>query len=56
MNEEQEKRIRAQEREKVAAWMILNSFATGHGDTIEDMLVELGGQVKELRARAQARD
>lgn len=43
---------RAQEREKVAAWMMANGFATGHGDTIEDLLVELGGQVKEMRDRA----
>ena len=36
-------------REKLAAWMMANSFATGHGDTIDDLLVELGGQIRELR-------
>jgi hypothetical protein len=34
------------EREKVAHWMMTNGFATGHGDTIEDLLSELGGQLK----------
>lgn len=28
-------------REKVAAWMIGQSIATGHGDTLEDLLGEL---------------
>lgn len=37
--------------EKLAAWMLANSFATGHGDTMEDLLGELGWQVKELRGR-----
>jgi hypothetical protein len=35
--------------EKLAAWMMANSFATGHGDTIDDLLIELGGQVADLR-------
>jgi hypothetical protein len=30
--------------EAVAQWMIARSYATGHGDTIEDMLVELEWQ------------
>jgi hypothetical protein len=42
-----------QEGERLAQWMITNSFATGHGDTFEDLLKELSWQVKELRARAQ---
>jgi hypothetical protein len=29
--------------------MIVNGFATGHGDTLDDLLIELAGQVKELR-------
>ena len=37
----------AAEREKVAAWMIDRSYATGHGDTIEDLLKELEWQVAE---------
>jgi hypothetical protein len=35
--------------EKLAAWMLANSFATGHGDTMEDLLAELDWQVRELR-------
>ncbi len=35
------------EREKVAAWMVQRGYATGHGDTIEDLLAELEWQVKE---------
>jgi hypothetical protein len=31
----------AEARERLAAWMIENSFATGHGDTLEDLLGEL---------------
>jgi len=38
-------------RELVAAWMIANSFATGHGDTIEDLLAELKGDLAEIRAK-----
>ena len=37
------------EREKVAVWMIQRSYATGHGDTIEDLLVELEWQVKRVQ-------
>lgn len=33
------------EREKVAAWMIQRGYATGHGDTTEDLLGELDWQV-----------
>jgi len=33
--------IRAEEREKVAEFMLERSLATGHGDTIEDLLREL---------------
>lgn len=44
--------------EKLARWMIRNSFATGHGDTLEDLLTELEWQVRErgvpfLRAALQ---
>ena len=28
-------------REAVAAWMIAHSYATGHGDTLDDLLQEL---------------
>lgn len=35
------------EREKVAAFMISRSYATGHGDTTENLLKELGEQLDE---------
>ena len=39
-------------REKVAAWMRARSYATGHGDTIEDLLKELEWQVAEREREA----
>ena len=39
--------VAAQEREKVAAWMMAKGYATGHGDTIEDLLQELAWQIDE---------
>jgi len=36
-------------RETVAAWMCRNGFATGHGDTLPDLLGELEWQIEELR-------
>ena len=38
--------VAAAELEKVAAWMIERGYATGHGDTIEDLLEELVREVK----------
>lgn len=38
-------------REAVANWMIKHSFATGHGDTLADLLEELSGQIAKLRAK-----
>ena len=35
------------EREKLAAWMMRQGFATGHGDTTEDLLKELDWQIDE---------
>ena len=35
------------EREKLAAWMIERGYATGHGDTVEDLLKELEWQIEE---------
>ena len=35
------------EREKVAKWMIRKGYATGHGDTTEDLLAELEWQIEE---------
>lgn len=40
-------------REQLAKWMIDHSFATGHGDSIEDLLGELSFQARELRARVE---
>lgn len=37
-------------REAVATCMRANGFATGHGDSLEDLLTELTWQVKELRS------
>ena len=39
--------VAAAEREKVAAWMRSMGYATGHGDTIEDLLDHLGTQIAE---------
>lgn len=36
-------------RDRLAAWMIENGFATGHGDWSEDLLKELAQQIGELR-------
>ena len=35
------------EREKVAAWMMRLGYATGHGDSVEDLLQELDWQIRE---------
>ena len=35
------------EREKVAAWMMRQGYATGHGDSTEDLLKELEWQIEE---------
>lgn len=40
------------EKEAVALWMLNNGFATGHGDTLADMLNELSWQIDERVARA----
>jgi len=37
--------VAAAERNKLAQWMIKRSYATGHGDTMEDLLKELECQV-----------
>lgn len=41
--------------QKLAAFMTRNGFATGHGDTFADLLVEFEWQIEELRARARAK-
>ena len=47
-------RVAAQEREKVAAWMMGRGYATGHGDTIEDLLKELAWQIDEDLDKARS--
>jgi uncharacterized protein YoaH (UPF0181 family) len=37
----------AAERNKVASWMMAQGYATGHGDTVEDLLRELEWQVAD---------
>ena len=39
--------VAAAERNKLAAWMIERGYATGHGDTVEDLLKELEWQIDE---------
>lgn len=43
--------VAAHEREKVAQWIIDKGYATGHGDTIIDLLIELDWQVREACAK-----
>jgi len=40
------------DKEKLAQWMIAKGYATGHGDTIEDLLNELDWQIAENWNRA----
>lgn len=47
--------VAAAEREKVAAWMMQRDYATGHGDTLEDLLQELEWQVRENEREACAK-
>ena len=47
--------IAAAEREKVAAWMMSQGYATGHGDTVEDLLKELEWQIAEREREACAK-
>jgi hypothetical protein len=44
--------VAAAEREKVAQWMMQRGYATGHGNTIEDLLAELDWQIAENWNRA----
>ena len=41
----------AAEREKLAEWMMARAYATGHGETTEELLEELGWQIEEKIAR-----
>ena len=42
-------------REKLAKWMISRGYATGHGDTIEDLLRELDWQIEERIRNARGK-
>jgi len=44
---EYEQGIVAAEREKVAKWMTVQGYATGHGESIEDLLKELEWQIED---------
>ena len=44
--------VAATERKKVAQWMMWRGYATGHGDTTEDLLLELDWQIAENWNRA----
>ncbi len=44
----------AAERNKLAAWVQAQGYATGHGDTIEGLLKELEWQVRESEREACA--
>ena len=39
--------VASAEREKLAAWMMRQGYATGHGDNIKDLLKELDWQIEE---------
>jgi geranylgeranyl pyrophosphate synthase len=49
------KLVAEKERELVADWLMRKGFATGHGDTIVDMLDELEWQVAEKEREACAK-
>lgn len=46
--------VAASEREQLAAWMARNSYATGHGDTIADLIASLDWQHAERTAPVAA--
>ena len=44
------------ERNKLAAWMMAQGYATGHGDTVEDLLKELEWQIEDRINKDHLRD
>jgi len=44
--------VAAADRNKLAAWMMAQGYATGHGDTMEGLLEELRWQVRESEREA----
>jgi hypothetical protein len=49
------KLVAAHEREKVAQWMMERGYATGHGNTIQELIKEVEWQVAELENEACAK-
>lgn len=49
-----ENKARIEEREQLAQMMIRQSLATGHGDTVADLVRELEPQIERLRAEVAA--
>lgn len=47
--------IAAAERENLAAWMMRQGYATGHGDSTEGLLKELEWQIAEREREACAK-
>ena len=47
--------VAAHEREKVVQWMMERGYATGHGDTIQELIKEVEWQVAELENEACAK-
>ena len=43
------KELGTSDKERLAIWMIQHGFATGHGDTLDDLLHEMSWQIAELR-------
>ena len=43
------------QRAKLALWMMSQGYATGHGDTVEDLLKELEWQIAEREREACAK-
>jgi hypothetical protein len=41
--------------EEIARWMIARGYATGHGDSVEDLLGELEWQAREGKRRSSRR-
>lgn len=47
--------VAAAERNKLATWMLTKGYATGHGDTVEDLAREVEWQVRESEREACAK-
>ena len=43
------------DKEKLAQWMMAKGYATGHGDSVEDLLQELEWQIREQEREARAK-